>query len=190
MTATARRIQHILHWLQQQHASRASSSSNGHQQQQQQQQAFLLVNALWLPTLKLLVECVLLVPTADMASSCLQLITRIMQQVNEAVQSPRTPHGTADLAHAGSSAAAAAADADAAPTRQECAIAAEVVKDMLLLTLDQLGPSVYHAVQHTAALKQRRQLLRLWADAAAAVLQEAGGCWITSPEVQKVVPLF
>jgi hypothetical protein len=169
MTATARRIQHILHWLQQQQASKHSSSSG----RQQQQQAPLLKYQFWLPALKLLVECMLLVPTADMASSCLQLIALFMQQVNAAAQAPRTRLETADLAQAHSRAAAAAA---AEATRQERAAAADVIKETLLLTLRQLGPSVYHAVQKTAALKQRRQLLRLWADAAAAVLQEAGGC--------------
>jgi hypothetical protein len=42
--------------------------------------------SLWLPAAQLLVECVLLVPTVNMASSCLQLITWLMQQVNAALK--------------------------------------------------------------------------------------------------------
>jgi hypothetical protein len=102
-----------------------------------------------------------------MTSRCLQLTTLIMQQVNEAQRLPRTPPAAAAPAPSGRLAGAAA-------SIPEGAAAAETIKVMLPLTLRQLGPAVYHAVKHTADLKQRQQLLRLWADVVAAMLQEAG----------------
>jgi hypothetical protein len=167
MLATMHSIQHILQWLLQQEesntSSSSSSSSSSNRRQQQQQQASLLDHALWLPSVKLLAECLLLVPTADMASSCLQLITLIMQPINAARRLPR------ETAQADIAAAAAAA------TSQEPLAAAETINEVMrTLTFRQLGPAVYHAVKHAADLKQRRQLLRLWANAAAALIQEAG----------------
>jgi hypothetical protein len=165
MLATVRSIQHVAQWLLlQQRAPQTTSSSSS---QQQQQNALLQYHALWLPSLKLLVECLLLVPTLDMASSCLQLITWLMQQVNAARRVPRRPPTTTDAAQPDSTAAGAAG-----ASWVDSTAATVTLKEMLPLALKQLGPAVYHAVQHTADLKQRRQLLQMWANAVEATLQE------------------
>jgi hypothetical protein len=170
VAATTGRLLVVFRWLEQE-ADRA----------QQQEEDLLLNPALWQPSLQLLVECVLLVPTADMASSCLQLITRIMQQVNAALQVANTyqqppASGEHDSSSSSSSEGArAAAEAEAA-ARIEAAATAEVAANhMLQSALTELGPAVYHVAQQAASLKQRRQLLRLWANALATIVYCSGG---------------
>jgi hypothetical protein len=56
MLDTVHSIQHVLHLLLQEEFPNTTSSSSGQQQQQQER---LLSHMLWLPSLKLLAECVL-----------------------------------------------------------------------------------------------------------------------------------
>jgi hypothetical protein len=73
-----------------------------------------------------------------MASSCLQLMTPLMEQVNAALQLARD-------------------DGDSDAMRQ----LSEGICTILQVALQQMGPAVCHCGKQTTDLKQRRQLLRL-----------------------------
>jgi hypothetical protein len=154
MLSSVRRAVRICQWRQQKQQQ---------QQQQQQgvgcskeyggeawQQCRRAVDVL-LPSAKLLVELMLLVPTADMASSCLQLITALMQQVNAALQ--------------------LASDEANSYGKQ----LSEGICNTMQTVLVNLGPAVCHCGKQTNDLKLRRQLLRLWADAVAMLMQANTG---------------
>jgi hypothetical protein len=81
MVSTVHSAVVLCHWRQQQQQQGEGCSNTYGALQQQYRYALDVL----LPSAQLLIECVLLVPTADMASSCLQLITALMQQVNAAL---------------------------------------------------------------------------------------------------------
>jgi hypothetical protein len=147
MLNTVRRAVRLCHWRQQQQQGDGDSKEYGGEAWQQCRRA---VDVL-LPSVQLLVELVLLVPTADMASSCLQLITPLMQQVNAALQLAR--------------------DEGNSYAQQ----LSEGICDTMQTVLQDLGPAVCHSGKQTSDLKQRRQLLRLWADAVAVLMQADTG---------------
>jgi hypothetical protein len=89
----------------------------------------------WLPAAELLVECVLLVPALDMASSCLQLITWLMQQVNAALKLARDEGRSSEGVQLQQGIYTASCSA-----------------------LLNLGPAVCHCGKQTSDLKQRRQM--------------------------------
>jgi hypothetical protein len=132
MLATVRSMQHVLQWLLLPKESKTTSSSSSSGQRRQQQQALLLDRSVWLPSLKLLAECLLLLPTADMASSSLQLITLLMQQVNADGGLPRTPPPSYTPAPGDRFAAAAAAF-------EESVAAEDTIAQMLPLTFKSWG---------------------------------------------------
>jgi hypothetical protein len=121
-----------------------SSSSTG------QQLPTLMAPTHWFPSFDVLVECLLLAPSPDMASSCLQLMTLLLQQMKAALQQ----HGSGK----------------------------PVYGQIATLTLGELAPGVFTQVaravhlcmQQTTSLKQRRQLLRLWAGLLTALMRGAG----------------
>jgi hypothetical protein len=146
MLSTVRRAVTLCNWQQQQPAD---VSSREHEPVQQQLQSAL---GNWLPAVSLLVECLLLVPTADMTSSCLTLMPWLGQQVNAALQVARDEGRSSEVV-----------------------TLLEGIYMTSLSALLHLGPAVCHCGQQTTNLKQRRQLLRLWADAAAVVVREDSG---------------
>jgi hypothetical protein len=151
MLSTVRRAVRLCLWRQQQQQQQQEDCCrNGVRETPQQQ--FRRARLIELPAATLLVECLLLVPTTDMASSCLQLITPLMQQVNAALQLARD-------------------EGDRNAMQQ----LTEGICTFMQVALQQLGPAVCHCGKQTTDLKQRRQLLRLWADAVAALMQGNSG---------------
>jgi hypothetical protein len=126
------------------HATASNSSSTG------QQLPMLMEPTCWQPSFDLLVECLLLAPSPGMARSCLPLMTLLLQQMNAALQQ-----------HGGGKAVSG-----------EVAVIA--LAELAPAVLTQVAPAVHFCMQQTASLKQRRQLLRLWAGTAAALMQQAG----------------
>jgi uncharacterized glyoxalase superfamily protein PhnB len=145
--STVQRIAMLLQWQQQ---SSGSSSSDGELTFQQQLTA---VSRTCL-SVSLLVECLLLLPGTDMASSCLQAIVLMMQQAN-AIFKQAAEEGTLQQ-------------------RNQLLSPLGLV---LRSTLADLASAVYHVAQQASSVKERRHLLQLWADAAAALLDETGVCW-------------
>jgi hypothetical protein len=85
-----------------------------------------------------------------MASSCLQLMTLLLQEANAAVT-------------LGGRVATAASEA-----------AADTLHWAARQVFSDVGPAVHHCMRGAASLKQRRQLMRLWASTLTAVAQGAG----------------
>jgi hypothetical protein len=150
MTTTARQALFIAKVCQQKEAMNSSSSSSA-DGQQQGQQLQLLEPFQWVFELGLLVECLLLVPDANMASSSLQLMTLLLMQVN------------------------AAMPAEGATTTAVHNTAKATLMAVSDLVLQYVGAAVYHCMQGTDDLKQRRQLLRQWAELVETLMQHAGG---------------
>jgi hypothetical protein len=138
-------------WQQQHPLQTASSrSGTGAGVQQGQQLPQLMDPVYWQSVFKLLLECLLLAPSPDMASSCLPLMTLLLQQMNAALQQ----HGNGS---------------EKARDRAESTIflfARAAFRD--------IPAAVHCCMQRTASLKQRRQLLRLWAGLLTALMQGAG----------------
>jgi hypothetical protein len=105
----------------------------------------------WQPSVELVVECLLLVPTPDMASSCLPLMTLLLQQMTNAALQPGGS-GTAGFGE----------------------IAMFTLGELAPALLTLVAPAVHCCMLQTASLKQRRQLLRLWAGLLTALMQGAG----------------
>jgi hypothetical protein len=145
MLSTVHRALRLCGWQQQQQQQQDVCSNNFGEDPLQQCRRTAHV---FLPSVQLLTECVLLVPTADMASSCLQLITPLMQQVNAALQLARDEGDGSELT-----------------------VLHEGIYKASFSALVNLGPAVCHCGKQTTKLKQRRQLLRLWADAVAVLMQ-------------------
>jgi hypothetical protein len=91
-----------------------------------------------------------------MASSCLQVMTLLLQQVNAALQL----HGSET--------------------------AMFTLGEIAPAVLTQIAPAVHFCMQQAASLKQRRQLLRLWAGLLTALMQGAGARCALYPELQAV----
>jgi hypothetical protein len=137
----------LLQWQQQ--SSGSSSSSDGKLTFQQH----LTVAHSMCRSVKLLVECLLLLPGIDMAGSCLQAIALMMQRANASFRQ--------------------AAEDSASDSSNRTPL------DHVQCTLPELASAVYHVAQQAGSIKKRRHLLQLWADAVAALLDEIGECWET-----------
>jgi hypothetical protein len=148
MLSTVRRAVRICQWQQKQQ-QQGDGCSNTYGSLPQQCRYAIDVS---MPSAQLLTECLLLVPTADMASGCLQLLTPLMQQVNAALQLARDE-----------------GDSDASQQLTEG------ISIITQTAFQQMGPAVCHCGKQTSDLKQRRQLLRLWADAVAVLMQADTG---------------
>jgi hypothetical protein len=104
----------------------------------------------WQPSFDVLVECLLLAPSPDMASSCLPLMTLLLQQMNAALQQ----HGSGS---------------------KDARDLAEVSVSLILQAAFRDVPAAVHfCMQQSSSLKQRRQLLRLWAGLLTALMHGAG----------------
>jgi hypothetical protein len=153
MVNTASHALKVAEMWQQQHPQQTASSRSGTGAgvQQGQQLPQLMGPVHWQSVFKLLLECLLLAPTPDMASSCLPLMTLLLQQINAALQLRGSGSEEArDLAESTIFLFARAAFRD-------------------------IPAAVHCCMQRTASLKQRRQLLRLWAGLLTMLMQGAGG---------------
>jgi hypothetical protein len=130
--------------LWQQHATASNSSSTG------QQLPLLLESSHWHASFGLLVECLLLAPTPDKASSCLPLMTLLLQQMIAA----RQLRGSGEAVYGD--------------------VAEITLAQLAPVVFTQVAPAVRFCMQQTASLKQRRQLLRLWAELLTTLMQGAG----------------
>jgi hypothetical protein len=143
MANTVQRALTLLHWKQQQQQQQQAAGSSSDVDSITDPGVAEIPLCAW----KLPVECLLLQPNAEMATSCLQLFMKLTQLSN--VDS-----------------AARSAAAEEGHLRQAVAAA-----------LRDLGPAVYYVAQQVDNLKQRRQLMRQWAGALQALLQVPNGEW-------------
>jgi hypothetical protein len=136
--------------------------------QQGQQLPLLMTPSRWYASFGLLVECLLLAPTPDMASSCLPLMTLLLQQMIAARQLRGSSSGSTD-------------PQDMAEITL-CFIAQDAFRDV--------PAAVHNCMQQTASLKQRRQLLRLWAELLTTLMQGAGAWHVQRLVLQGTARLY
>jgi hypothetical protein len=158
MVATAGDALKVAEMWQQQHPQQtasSSSSSTGVGVQQGQQLRTLLEPTHWHASFGLLLECLLLAPSPDMASSCLPLMTLLLQQMNAALQQ----HGSSNE------------DAILCAERN---LAEATICGIAGAAFSNVAAAVHCCMQRTASLKQRRRLLRLWAGLLMMLMRGAG----------------